>query len=111
MIRSALIPLVPPPPLACRSEDELRLFNRVVLLRRVEQLELGSSREANNGVWSGLLQEFPSNTDWLRAWPSLPLSVSVSSACSLLGVILLSPSSFPSACSELWPAAAHPDPW
>lgn len=42
------------------------MFSRVVMLRRVEIMELASSRDATDGVWNGLLQEFPSGTDWIR---------------------------------------------
>ena len=44
------------------------MFSRVVMMRRVEIMELASSRDATDGVWNGLLQEFPSGTDWIRTY-------------------------------------------
>ena len=58
--------------LVTRSPEQQQRLNRIILLRRVELMEMAASRDASNGMWSGLLNEMPANTDWILNTGLLP---------------------------------------
>ncbi len=50
-----------------RTPTQQRRLDRIITLRRIELMEMAASRDASRGLWSGLLQELPSDCSWISA--------------------------------------------